>query len=34
MYDYRSSGILLSVSSLPGPYGIGSLGAPARRFGE
>ncbi|MCI8869217.1 MAG: 4-alpha-glucanotransferase [Lawsonibacter sp.] len=32
MYDYRSSGILLSVSSLPGPYGIGSLGAPARRF--
>lgn len=32
MNDYRSSGILLSVSSLPGPYGIGSLGAPARRF--
>ena len=32
MNDYRSSGILLSVSSLPGPYGIGSLGAPARKF--
>ena len=32
MYDYRSSGILLAVSSLPGPYGIGSLGAPARKF--
>ena len=32
MYDARSSGVLLAVSSLPGPYGIGSLGAPARRF--
>ncbi len=32
MNDNRSSGILLSVSSLPGPYGIGSLGAPARKF--
>lgn len=30
--DYRSSGILLSVSSLPGPYGIGTMGAYARRF--
>ena len=30
--DYRSSGILLAVSSLPGPYGIGSLGRPARQF--
>jgi len=28
----RSSGILLAVSSLPGSYGIGSLGAPARKF--
>ena len=28
----RSSGILMPVSSLPGGYGIGSLGAPARRF--
>lgn len=28
----RTSGILLAVSSLPGAYGIGSLGAPARRF--
>lgn len=32
MYDARFSGILLAVSSLPGPYGIGSLGASARRF--
>ena len=31
MEDHRSSGILLAVSSLPGPYGIGSLGGPARR---
>ena len=31
-HDYRSSGILLAVSSLPGPYGIGSLGRPARQF--
>ena len=30
--DDRSSGILLSVSSLPGPYGIGTMGAYARRF--
>ncbi|MFI3253493.1 MAG: 4-alpha-glucanotransferase [Eubacteriales bacterium] len=28
----RTSGILLAISSLPGNYGIGSLGAPARRF--
>lgn len=28
----RSSGILMPISSLPGGYGIGSLGAPARRF--
>ena len=26
MYDARFSGVLLAVSSLPGPYGIGSLG--------
>ena len=32
MYDARCSGVLLAISSLPGPYGIGSLGAPARRF--
>jgi len=31
-HDYRSSGILLAISSLPGPYGIGSLGRPARQF--
>jgi 4-alpha-glucanotransferase len=28
----RSSGILLHPTSLPGPYGIGDLGAEARRF--
>lgn len=28
----RSSGILLHVTSLPSPYGIGSMGAPARSF--
>lgn len=28
----RASGILLPVFSLPGPYGIGTLGAPARRW--
>lgn len=32
MKQHRCSGILLAVSSLPGPYGIGSLGAPARKF--
>ena len=32
MFQSRASGILLAVSSLPGPYGIGSLGAPARAF--
>ena len=28
----RSSGILMPISSLPGGYGIGSLGQPARDF--
>lgn len=28
----RSSGILMHISSLPSPYGIGSLGSPARDF--
>jgi len=28
----RSSGILMPISSLPGGYGIGSIGAPAKRF--
>ncbi len=28
----RCSGILMPISSLPGPYGIGSLGEPARKF--
>jgi 4-alpha-glucanotransferase len=30
----RSSGILLHPTSLPGPYGIGDLGAEARRFAD
>ena len=28
----RCSGILMPISSLPGGYGIGSLGKPARNF--
>jgi 4-alpha-glucanotransferase len=28
----RSSGVLLHPTSLPGPYGVGELGAPARAF--
>ncbi len=28
----RTSGVLLAISALPGPYGIGSLGQPARQF--
>ena len=28
----RASGVLLPVFSLPGPYGTGTLGAPARQF--
>ncbi|MCD7821593.1 MAG: 4-alpha-glucanotransferase, partial [Clostridiales bacterium] len=28
----RSSGILLHISSLPGAYGIGSMGREARHF--
>ncbi len=30
----RSSGILLHPTSLPGPYGIGELGAEAHRFAD
>ncbi|WP_186564728.1 4-alpha-glucanotransferase [Lawsonibacter celer] len=30
--DQRESGILLPVSALPGPYGVGTLGAPALNF--
>ncbi len=30
--DQRESGILLPVSALPGPYGVGTLGAPALTF--
>ena len=29
---HRSSGILMPLSSLPSPYGIGTMGAPARRL--
>lgn len=32
MLDERKSGLLLPVFSLPGPYGIGTLGAGARRW--
>ncbi len=32
MLTYRTSGILLPVSALPGPYGIGTLGREARNF--
>lgn len=32
MMDWRESGILLPVSSLPGPYGVGTLGKEARKF--
>jgi len=32
MNKQRASGILMAVSSLPGPYGIGSLGKPAFDF--
>ena len=32
MMDWRESGILLPVSSLPGPYGVGTLGKEARQF--
>ena len=28
----RGSGILLPISALPGPYGVGTLGAPALGF--
>ena len=28
----RSSGILMHISSLPSPYGIGALGKEARKF--
>ena len=28
----RSSGILLHITSLPGPYGVGTLGKEACRF--
>src|SRR6058998_2661839 len=36
MFDLneRSSGVLLHLTSLPGPYGNGDLGGEARRFAE
>lgn len=30
----RSAGILLSVTSLPSPYGIGTIGKEAREFAD
>lgn len=30
----RAAGVLLHPSSLPSTYGIGNLGAPARRFAD
>ena len=30
----RSAGILLPIFSLPGPYGVGSLGKEARAFAD
>lgn len=32
--DDRASGVLMHISSLPGPYGIGSLGRNAREFAD
>ncbi|MBO6577089.1 MAG: 4-alpha-glucanotransferase [Rhodothermales bacterium] len=34
MTDTRQSGLLLHITSLPGPYGIGDLGAEAYRFAD
>jgi len=34
MTPARSSGILLHPTSLPGPYGIGELGAEAYKFAD
>ncbi|MFN9196164.1 MAG: 4-alpha-glucanotransferase, partial [Pseudomonadota bacterium] len=30
----RRSGLVLHLTSLPGPHGVGDLGADARRFGD
>ena len=30
----RGTGVLLHISSLPGPYGIGSMGENARKFAD
>lgn len=32
MVHRRASGVLLPISALPGDYGLGAMGAPARRF--
>ncbi len=32
MLTGRKSGLLLPIFSLPGPYGIGTLGANAKKF--
>ena len=30
----RSAGVLLSITSLPSPYGIGTIGKEARKFAD
>ncbi|HMB19964.1 MAG TPA: 4-alpha-glucanotransferase, partial [Spirochaetota bacterium] len=32
--NHRGSGILLHITSLPSPYGIGDFGPSARRFAD
>ena len=34
LFENRSAGVLLHVSSLPGKYGIGTMGQEARRFAD
>ena len=31
-FDMRESGILMHITSLPGPYGVGAMGKEAFRF--
>ena len=32
LLERRQAGVCMHISSLPGPYGIGEIGAPARAF--